>query len=246
MEEMAEEEVQDIGLVGRMVRVFYAPSETFEAVYRQNSWLDWFVPVLLVALLSLAMVYITMPIIMQTQAEQAQERLQDRPEMSEEQLEMVEKMQGVGKVVGLVAAPIGAFVALFVIGAVLLLLAKVILRADATYGQMLAVAGYASLISILSMIVRVPLMLAKETATIHMGPGVFVSEAMGKTFLGRLLAGIDLFSFWQVCIMGIGIAVIGGNLSKKKAIGSMLVVWAVWILVKAGLGGLGSMLGQGG
>ena len=53
MEEMEEEEFQDIGLVGRMVRVFYAPSETFEAVRRQSSWLDWFVPVLLVTLLSL-------------------------------------------------------------------------------------------------------------------------------------------------------------------------------------------------
>ena len=245
MEQIAEEEVQDIGLAGRMVGVFYAPSETFEAVRRQSSWLDWFVPVLLVALLSLVMAYITMPIIMQTQAEQLQERLQDRPEMSEEQLEMVAKMQGVGKVVGLVTAPIGAFVVLFVIGAVLLLLAKVILGAEATYGQMLAVVGYASLIGIISMIVRVPLMLAKETAVIHMGPGVLVSEEMGKTFLGRLLAGIDLFTFWEVCIMGIGIAVIG-TLSKKKAIGSMLVLWVIWVFVKAGLGGFGAMLGQGG
>lgn len=238
MEEIVEEEVQDIGLVGRMIRVFYVPSETFEAVRRQSSWLDWFVPVLLVALLSLLVAYIAMPIAMQMQAEQ----MQDRPEMSEEQLEM---MQGVGKVAGLVAAPIGVFVVLFVIGAVLLLLTKAILGGDATYGQMLAVAGYASLIGIISMIVRVPLMLAKETAIIHMGPGVFVSEAMAKTFLGRLVAGIDLFGLWEVCVMGIGIAVIG-HLSRKKAIGSMLVVWAVWILIKAGLGGLGAMFGQGG
>ena len=53
MEQIAEEEVQDIGLAGRMVGVLYAPSETFEAVRRQSSWLDWFVPVLLVTLLSL-------------------------------------------------------------------------------------------------------------------------------------------------------------------------------------------------
>ena len=35
----------DVGLVGRMLRVFYAPAETFEAVQRDHSHLDWFVPV---------------------------------------------------------------------------------------------------------------------------------------------------------------------------------------------------------
>lgn len=245
MQEIAEEGFQDIGLVGRMVRVFYAPSETFEAVRRRRSWLDWFVPVLVIAVLSLVVAYITMPIIMQTQADKLQERLQSSPDTSEEQREMVEKMQGVGKVFGLVGAPIGVFLAVCVLGAVLLLLAKVILGAEVAYGQMLTVVGYAWLIGIISMAVRVPLMLAKETAIIHMGPGVFVSETMGKTFLGRLLTGIDLFTVWEVCVMGIGIAVIGA-LPKKKAIGAMLVVWAAWIFVKAGLSGLGAMFGQGG
>lgn len=245
MGQIGGEEVQDVGLVGRMIRVFYAPSETFEAVRRRRRWLDWFVPVLLLALLSLVVAYTMMPIIMQAQAEKLEERLQSAPGMSEEQREMIERMQGIGKVAGLVGAPVGVFVVVFILGVVLLLLAKVILGAEVTYGQMLTVAGYASLVGILAMIVRVPLMLAKETIAIHMGPGVLVSEAMGKTFLGRLLTGIDLFSFWEACIMGIGIAVIGA-VSRRKAIGSMLILWVIWIFVKAGLGGLGTILRAGG
>ena len=34
----------EMSVVGRMLRVFYAPSETFEAVSEQRSAADWLVP----------------------------------------------------------------------------------------------------------------------------------------------------------------------------------------------------------
>ena len=40
----------EISVVGRMLRVFYAPSETFEAVTKQRSATDWLVPTAVVAL----------------------------------------------------------------------------------------------------------------------------------------------------------------------------------------------------
>ena len=34
----------EISIVGRMLRVFYAPSQTFEAVTKQRSAADWLAP----------------------------------------------------------------------------------------------------------------------------------------------------------------------------------------------------------
>jgi hypothetical protein len=45
--------------------------------------------------------------------------------------------------------------------------------------------------------------------------------------------------------MGIGIAVIGA-VSRRKAIGSVLILWVIWIVVKAGFGGLGTIVRPGG
>ena len=240
MEQVTQEEPQDIGVAGRMVRVFYAPGETFEAVSRRHTWVDWFAPVLLIALLSLVATHMTLPIIQQMQVEVLQEKLQDMPE--ENRQKVMEQAQKASVISAMVMVPVGAFALLFILAGVLLLLTNFILGGDATYGQMLAVWGYSSLIGIIALIVRVPLMLAKQTMAIHTGPGVLVPEHMLETFLGRLLAGVDLFTFWQVCVLAIGVAAVA-NFATRKAFVALLVLWVAWVVVKAALGGLVPMFG---
>ena len=240
MEQVTQEEPQDIGVAGRMVRVFYAPGETFGAVSRRHTWVDWFAPVLLIALLSLVATHMTLPIIQQMQVEVLQEKLQDMPE--ENRQKVMEQAQKASVISAMVMVPVGAFALLFILAGVLLLLTNFIHGGDATYGQMLAVWGYSSLIGIIALIVRVPLMLAKQTMVIHTGPGVLVPEHMLETFLGRLLAGVDLFTFWQVCVLAIGVAAVA-NFATRKAFVALLVLWVAWVVVKAALGGLVPMFG---
>lgn len=229
---------QDLSLVNRMIRVFSAPSETFEAVGMRHSWLDWFVPVVLVIALSLVALQITMPVIMETQKEVLQERLKDMPE--EQRQQSMEMMQKTGGIASMVAVPVLGFILLFIIAGILLLIARYGLGGEVSYGQMLAVWGYSSLIGIIGIIVRTPLMLAKETAMVHTGLGMLVPDEMMKTFLGRVLAGVDLFTFWQLCVASVGMAVLTRN-STSKALVFLLILWAIWILIQAALGGLGMM-----
>lgn len=238
-EQLSREEDRDIGLVGRMVRVFYAPGETFEAVGQRTTWLDWFVPTLLVVLFTLVTIQLTMPLILQAQSEVLQEQLKTLPEAQRQQ--MLAQMQGVTSISSIstvVVTPISVFVMLFISGGVLLLIARYVLEGKVQYGQMLAVWGYASLVGIIGVLVRTPLMLAKDTAAVYTGLGVFVPDEMAKTFLGRLLAGMDLFSFWQFCLIGIGLATLTG-VSTRRGLVPVLLLWALWILVQASLGGLG-------
>jgi hypothetical protein len=242
--QLDQEEGGDLGLAGRMVRVFYAPGETFAAVRQRCGWTDWFAPVLLMAVLGVAGLQLAMPVIQQTQREMLQERLKQMPNMSEEQraaaLKMAEKSTGPAT---LVMVPVSAFAILFILGGVLLLVARLLLHGEATYAQTLAVWGYATLIGIPALLVRIPLMLAKQTAVVHLGPGVFVSDEAMKTFAGRFVAGIDLFSFWQVAVAAVGLAVLTGAPARKALI-PLLVLWALWIAGQAAMGGL--MPGGGG
>lgn len=178
---------QDLSLVNRMIRIFFAPSETFEAVGMRHSWLDWFVPIVLVIALSLVTLQITMPVIMETQKEALQERLKDMPE--EQRQQTMEMMQKTGGIASMVAIPVFGFILLFIIAGILLLIARYGLGGEVSYGQMLAVWGYSSLIGIIAIIVRTPLMLAKETAMVYTGLGMLIPDEMLKTFLGRVLAG---------------------------------------------------------
>ena len=235
MEQLEQEEYEDLGLVGRMIRVFTAPSETFEAVSQRCGWLDWFVPTLLVALVSLGATQMAMPLIQQAQQEAIQERMAENPDITAEQREAMSKMAGVTQVATLVMVPIMAFVMLFIISLVFLLVSKLILGGDVTYGQMLAVAAYSYLITILQMIVITPLRLAKETMMLAIGPGILLPEEMLETFVGKLLNAIDIFVLWQTCVVAIGLAILS-RASAQKALITMLILWLVWILIMSQVG----------
>jgi len=229
---------EDLSLVNRMIRVFFAPSETYEAVALRSSWLDWFVPIVLVIALSLVALQITMPVIMETQKEVLQERLKDMPE--EQRQQTVEMMQKTGGIASMITVPVLGFVFLFIIAGILLLIGRYGLGGEVTYGQMLAVWGYSSLIGIIAIIVRTPLMLAKETAMVYTGLGMLLPDEMLKTFFGRVLAGIDLFTFWQIGVASIGLAILTRS-TTSKALVFLLILWGIWILIQAALGGLGMM-----
>jgi hypothetical protein len=221
---------QDLSLVNRMIRVFTSPSETFEAVSLRHGWLDWFVPTLLVAVVSLGAIQMAMPFILQAQQDAMEERMAQNPNITPEQREAMSSMGGITGTITLVMVPLMIFIMLFLAALIFLLVSKFILGGDVTYGQMLAVAGYSYLIIILQAIVMTPLRLAKETMLMTFGPGILLSEEMLDTFFGKLLNAVDIFVLWQTCVAAIGLAILS-RASTQKAVVTLLVLWLIWILI---------------
>ena len=62
--------------------------------------------------------------------------------------------------------------------------------------------------------------------------------------LAPLIAAVDLFVFWRVCLTAIGIAVIGNMPTRKAAIG-VFALWIIMIFIQAGFGILGQKFGAG-
>ena len=136
----------------------------------------------------------------------------------------------------LVAVPVVSFLWIFIVGGVVLLVANPILGGEANYGQMLAVTAYASLVKVVQAIVTLPFLLKTGTLLV-IGPGLFLSEETLATFAGRVLSGLDLFTFWQVLLMAVGTGVMAGR-PTRDALVPLLILWAVVLVVQAGLGGL--------
>lgn len=243
MEEIVQQEEigEDIGLVGRMFRIFYAPGETFAAVRRQQSWLDWFVPTILVVLATLASTSYTMPIIMEVQQEAMQEQLKNMPAGAPDMAETMQNFTTIGTIVGI---PFSIFILLFFMGLILFLVARFALGGEVTYSQMLAVVAYTSLIGIVHVAVVTPLVLHKKEIIVYTGLGLLVPADMLKTYVGQLIAAVDLFMFWRVCLTAIGIAVIGNMPTRKAAIG-IFALWIIMIFIQAGFGLLQQQLGAG-
>jgi len=224
---------QEIGIVGRLLRIFYAPGETFEAVAHKHSAADWVVPAILSAAVIVACLVIAAPVMSEFRQQAIEQRMQDMPA---EQREAVKKSQGMMEAGTLIVTPIMTFVMLFITAGVYLMLGR-LLGGALSYGQMLAINAYAMLIAIPQQVVKTPLMLAKETPMVQMGLGLVLSEETLHTFGGRLLASIDPFAIWSVLIIGLGLSIVG-QIDRNKAYLGAALVSLVWLSIAAAIGGL--------
>ena len=221
------------GIAGRMIRTLTSPGRTFASVRDQSTWRDWLTPTLVVVAAGMVAGILTLPAVMEAGSEMMQEQLE---EMSAEERAAMEQIREAAPAVALLWIPIASFLWLFIVGGVMLLVANPILGGEANYGQMLAVTAYASLVKVVQAVVTVPFMVKTGTVLV-ISPGLFLSEALIATFAGRVLAGLEPFTLWQVLLMAVGTGVMAGR-STRQALVPLLILWAVVIVVQAGLGGL--------
>ena len=233
----------EVSVVGRILRVFYAPSETFEAVSEQRSAADWLVPTALVAAVVTVAALLVLPIVTEGGQEAMQQQMKD---MSAEEREMVEKFQGKGaaQIGTLIATPIAMFIYLFIAAALCLVLGKA-LGSLLSYGQALAIMAYAGLVALPQQVVGALLISAKKTAEVQMGLGLFLSEEALQSFGGRFLAGIDPFSVWWTVIIGLGLSIVG-HVDRSRAYIGAIVLSLIWIAGAAGFASLGAAFSPGG
>ena len=214
----------EMSVVDRILRVFYAPSETFEAVAEQRSAADWLVPTIVVAMVVFFSTYVTSPIYMAEMMEQ----------MQQTPTEQSDAMEGTADAIlisTLIAAPVMTFVMLFIGAAIYLLVGK-LLGGLLGYSQCLAIVAYTSLIAILQHIVKVPLVLAKETMNVQIGLGMFLSEEAQKSFGGALLSSIDPFIVWMVVIAGLGLSIVG-QIERSRAYAGVAVITLIFLSIGA-------------
>ena len=214
----------------RILRVFYAPSETFEAVAEQRSAADWLVPTIVVALAIFFSTYLTSPIYVAEMMEQMREQV------PAEQGGEMENTATAIRISGLIAAPVMTFVMLFIGAAIYLLVGK-LLGGLLGYGHCLALVAYTSLIAILQHVVKTPLVLANETMDVQIGLGMFLSEEARKSFGGALLSLIDPFIVWMIVIAGLGLSIVG-QIERSRAYAGVAAITLIFLAIGAFFGTL--------
>ena len=219
----------EMSVVGRMLRVFYAPSETFEAVSEQRSAADWLVPTFIVAAVIFISTYVTSPLYVAGVMEQMQQQ---------EQSGAMESAGDAILISTLIAAPVMTFVMLFIGAAIYLLVGK-LLGGLFGYSHCLALVVYTSLITVVQHIVRVPLVLASETMDVQIGLGMFLSEEARKNFGGALLSSIDPFVIWMVVIAALGLSIVG-QIERSRAYAGVAAVTLIFLAIGAFFSTLGS------
>jgi hypothetical protein len=227
----------------RLLYTFTAPAKTMADLRRNASW--W-VPWLLVSIVSVAFTYTLDKKIGWAQAIETQ--IQANPKAAAqieqqppEQREKAMKTQAaVASVIGY-AAPLMTLLALVMLAGVLLGIFNFGFGARLRFGEMMGVAAYSLLPSILNtlLIITVMLLVAPDTFDmknpIASSVGYFVPNTM--PFLKTLLGAFDVFTVWQVFLLAVGVSQLS-QVKKGTAFGTIFLLFILVKLVGAGFGGM--------
>lgn len=235
--------VAEMNVFSRILNVFLSPSETFNCLIAKP---DWITPVIVTIILFLGSGILLKDIIQieQIKAMRAQIMKSDRvpdnqkEQVIEQQTQMMKGFWVVGYVIGLVA-----ILSMYFIGAVFLMIGgNNVLGGKATYMQVLSVFGYSMMIDILATLVKVPIMFVNSTMRVDTGLGLFVAADQTRSAMYAFLSKFDLFTFWQLAVLVIGISMLF-KFSKGKAAGMVFGLWFIWVLLGTGLAALGMNFG---
>lgn len=233
-------------LVARLANVFAAPSEVFDEVKATGpTVVNWLVPAILGAVVGVVAVWMlfSQPTILRQVREQQEKAIQKQVEagkMTQQQadktLEMMQKVSGpMMKIGGSISAVVVTVVRLFWWGLVLMLIARWGLKRPIPYLKAVEVAGLASMILVLGGIVQLLLgvIFGKMMATASLA--LFLKEFDFTKKAHFLLAAVNLFNFWLVAVMGLGLARLSGTGFARAT----LLFFAYWVVISLLLIGIG-------
>jgi Yip1 domain len=225
----------------RLIGTFFAPGRTFADLRRNASW--W-APFLIIAVFSVAFVYTAGQKVGFRKI--ADNQLQAQPKQAE-QLERMPPADREKNMQTRVAATryisYGYFLFILVwfvvVAAVLLGTLKFGLSADVKYKTLLALVVYAGLPGVLKALLGIASLLAGVASdsftfqnSVATNPGYFI-DASAHPVLHALLSSFDVFAFWSMILVAIGIT----RVSKVKTNAAFAVVFGWFaVLVLIGVG----------
>jgi hypothetical protein len=204
-------------LAGRMLNIFAAPGEVFDAVQpAPPATVNWLVPLLLaivMSILSVTLIY-SQPAVIQQIQDQQTKALDDQVKagkltraQADQATAMSQKYFGPAfvRLMGIISASVTSLIHLFWWALILWGLGRFLLRADVAYVKALEVAGLGSLILILGGLVSALLTVCLgKISTLSLA--LFAPQLGMQSLVHMALQSVDFFDLWFLGVMTIGLA----------------------------------------
>lgn len=243
------EESSEMSFTDKVMNVFSAPGELFEGIAKsekQNS--NWSIPLILTMIAGIIFVFVAFsqaPIQdqMREQTEKTFQKQVASGKMTQEQadLAMSNNPAHPGSPLFMIFGSVGVafFTAAMLFGFALgfWLVGKWVFKAPATYGKVLEVVGLSMYVSVLGSIITLLLVVAMGSLYATPSLALAVSHFDPANKVDKLLASVNLVTFWYLAVVSVGLGKIF-SVSTTKALVAVGVLWAVWtgITVLVGFG----------
>lgn len=221
--------------------VFFSPSAAMDSLARKPSFI---VPLLIITVIgSVAMMIAFQRGVVEHGMRQKMEsnpRFEQIP--AERRDAIIEQSARASSYFAVGGAVLGPTIGLLLTSGVLLLMTNVLGGSRVRFRQMVAVVAHAWLPMAVLSLIGIPILLAKDPETIDfqnivpMANLSFLFSPSEQHRLYMIASSIDLFSFWVIGLLALGIARLTGK-SRGSVLPIVLAPWALYVVVfKAWLG----------
>ncbi|WP_410770851.1 YIP1 family protein [Fontibacillus sp. BL9] len=201
--------------------IFVSPEETFKRV-RDKSKTAWLIPFILLIVISLASIFLQMPVIEQT----AKDSLQVSGIADSATVDTVVAGATIGAIV---MSPISIAAVTF-LGALLYMLLNLIVRGEAKYMQLVTMVSYAALPGTLGGLITSIIIFATDAQSlteVSLSLAALVSDKTSTLY--HLLSLANPFGIWGLALYVIGAAVMMKR--PRKTVGMWIIgTWLVFSL----------------
>ena len=230
------------GIVGWITGIFMDPSGTFSSIaaslerphptdpVKTKDMSKWWLPVLIGIVVTLGITLYTVPtFIAPMQADAIREAVMERGG-TEADVEQAMSVSGAMMLpMSIVGVIIVTLIVVFVMAGVVHLLMKM-LGGKGKFRHARAVVGWSMLIAALGSLVKLPLMIAKNSMVVETGPSLFFKNLEPSDRLFKFLSSFDIFTIWGMVVTAIGLAIVY-RISKGKAWVAVAILWILVILI---------------
>jgi hypothetical protein len=99
------------------------------------------------------------------------------------------------------------------------------------FRKMFGFFAYASLIGALGLLVKLPLVFAKESIDVRTSVAAFTPSTPFDSAVGVLLNSLDVFAIWTLAVVVIGYSVLT-ELSTRKSVAIVVGLWALAVAIR--------------
>jgi hypothetical protein len=221
---------------GRIGGVFYDPVTAFADIAAHPRWAP---PLALVIIASIVLLFcfsqrVGWESLVRKQME-TNERVQNLP--ADQKARAIEQGAKFAAPVSYASAVLGPPIVVLIITGVLMLVFNTMMGASITFRQMFAMTNYSNLTGLISVALALVVMYLTPPAdydlqsAVSFDLGAFVSTD-GPKWLKSLAGSFDVFRFWSMALLVIGIRAAAKRISLGKAVLGVVAPWLVWVLGK--------------
>ncbi|NMC45101.1 MAG: hypothetical protein GYA46_14365 [candidate division Zixibacteria bacterium] len=220
------------GIWSTIIGVFSAPTQAF-ARYNQNPSI-W-IPLILTVVL----VFVFSGIFSPYQSRASLAMMRRSPSIAPEMLQMIEQQSAnSGFLQGAATGAITAVIAGILAALLAWLVGTFFFGGTTTFKKIWGVTLLGGLIGVAGKLLLLPLVVAKNSVTVSLGPAALYPAKDITSILYMILMFFDAFTIWAMIVTGIGYGVIFA-FSRGKGIGVSVIVTLVGMIAALGLAVIG-------